>query len=219
MTLYLYVSAMYSSVLCEVNHAVRPKRSPRAPFHKRRAKTWPLHRPSLRTCPARPPLELRVCVGVLLSGGMAPRPKDMVRLAQLKVQSYHKKFITDGCADISSSAVQMGLQIGGIVPLPTKKRLITILKGPFVDKKALQQHHHATHKRLIELYGKSTTGQCATSCVHFLRYLEHTIMQLHPGISVRVTLFSDEVAEAQGGARSAVVRAAIGADALPPPQS
>ena len=157
--------------------------------------------------------------GVLLSGGMAPRPKDMVRLAQLKVQSYHKKFITDGCADISSSAVQMGLQIGGIVPLPTKKRLITILKGPFVDKKALQQHHHATHKRLIELYGKSTTGQCATSCVHFLRYLEHTIMQLHPGISVRVTLFSDEVAEAQGGARSAVVRAAIGADALPPPQS
>ena len=153
------------------------------------------------------------------SGGMVPRPKDMVRLAQLKVQAYHKKFITDGCADICSSAVQMGLQIGGIVPLPTKKRLITILKGPFVDKKALQQHHHATHKRLIELYGKSTTGQCATSCVHFLRYLEHTIMQLHPGISVRVTLFSDEVAEAQGGARSAVVRAAIGADALPPPQS
>ena len=222
MTLYLYVSAMYSSVLCEVNHAVRPKRSPRvwAPVHKRRAKTWPLHRPSLRTCPTREAAARAACLrGVLLSGGMAPRPKDMVRLAQLKVQSYHKKFITDGCADISSSAVQMGLQIGGIVPLPTKKRLITILKGPFVDKKALQQHHHATHKRLIELYGKSTTGQCATSCVHFLRYLEHTIMQLHPGISVRVTLFSDEVAEAQGGARSAVVRAAIGADALPPPQS
>ena len=30
---------------------------------------------------------------------------------------------------------------------------------------------------------------------------------------------ADEVAEAQGGARSAVVRAAIGADGLPPPQS
>ena len=150
---------------------------------------------------------------------MAPAPRGLIKLAQIKVHSYHKKFISDGVSDICASATQMGLKTGGVVPLPTKTRLITILKGPFVDRNALQQHHHSTHKRLVELYGESTTGPDATRCVHFLRYLEHTIMQLHPGISVRVTLFSDEVPEAQGGARSAVVRAAIGADALPPPQS
>ena len=136
----------------------------------------------------------------------------MVRLCQLKVQSYHKKFITDGCTDICSSAAQMGLKISGVIPLPTKRRLFNILRGPFVDQKSQQQHHHSTHKRLIEIYGESTTGQDATTCVHFLRYLEHTIMQLHPGISVRITLFSDEVAEQQQGTTSQVVRAVTGGD-------
>lgn len=100
----------------------------------------------------------------------------------------------------------MGLKIGGIVPLPTKRRLVNILRGPFVDKKSQEQYHHSTHKRLIEIYGESTVGPDATACVHFLRYLEHTIMQLHPGISVRVTLFSSEVAEQQRPT-SEVVRA------------
>jgi len=140
---------------------------------------------------------------------LAPRPKDMVRLAQLKVQSYHPKFISDGCADITNSAKQMGLNVGATIPLPTKTRLVTIMRGPFVHKKSMEQHHHKTHKRLIELYGASSTGQDATSCVHFLRYLEHTIMQVHPGISVRVTLFSDEVAEA-APPTSDVMRAVMG---------
>ena len=127
---------------------------------------------------------------------MVPAPKDMVRLAQIKVHSYHKKFISDGCADIASSARQMGLRVSGTIPLPTKTKLFSVLRGPFVDKKSQVQFHHSTHKRLIELFGKSTTGQDASTCVHFLRYLEHTILQVHPGISVRVTLFSDEIAEA-----------------------
>ena len=103
----------------------------------------------------------------------------------------------------------MGLRMSGIIPLPTKRRLFSIMRGPFVDKKSQEQHFHATHKRLIEIYGESTTGQDATSCVHFLRYLEHTIMQVHPGISVRITLFSDEVAEQRQGAPSSAVARAI----------
>jgi small subunit ribosomal protein S10 len=148
---------------------------------------------------------------------MAPRPKGMMRLAQIKVQSYHQKFINDGCADILGSAAQMGLSTSGVIPLPTKRRLITIMKGPFVDRKALQQHHHSTHKRLIELYGASAVGQDATSTVHFLRYLEHTILRVPPGISCRVTLFSDEMAEPPpSAARSAVARAVLGDDDAPP---
>ena len=149
-----------------------------------------------------------------MASAMVPPPKGMLRLAQVKIHSYHKKFISDGCVDILSSAAQMGLKTSGIVPLPTKTRLVTLMKGPFVDRKALSQHHHSTHKRLIELYGESTTGQDATTCVQFLRYLEHTILQVHPAISVRVTLFSDEIAEAQHST-SGIVRAAMGADEEP----
>ena len=31
--------------------------------------------------------------------------------------------------------------------------------------------------------------------VHFLRYLEHTILVVHPGCSARVKLYSDELLE------------------------
>ena len=120
-----------------------------------------------------------------------------VRLAQIHLRSYHPKFIMDACKDIKSSAAHMGIQSSGIIPLPTHKRKYTVLKAPFVYSKARSQIQHDTHKRLIELYGESSTGPDATACVHFLRYLEHDIMQVHPGISVRVTLFSDELAEAK----------------------
>ena len=87
------------------------------------------------------------------------RPKNgLLRLAQIKVQGYHKKYITDGCADIIRSATDMGLAASRAIPLPNKTKLLTIMKGPFVDRKALEQWHHTTHKRLITLYGKSTTG-------------------------------------------------------------
>lgn len=121
-----------------------------------------------------------------------------IRLAQVTLQSYHPKFITDAVADIRRSAAQMGISIGGTVPLPTKTRRLTVRKATFVYKKAQASYQHDTHKRLIEFYGHAapgqaaSTGQAATNVVHFLRYLEHTILQLHPGCSSRVTLFSDE---------------------------
>lgn len=118
-----------------------------------------------------------------------------VRLAQIHLRSYHPKFITDACNDIQRSAAHMGVHTSGVIPLPTDTRRISLPKAPFVYKKAINQYQHDTHKRLIELYGASTTGQDATNVVHFLRYLEHTILELHPGCSTRVTLFSEEKTE------------------------
>ena len=128
------------------------------------------------------------------AASMVPPPKGLIRLAQIKVQAYHP-FITDGCMDILRSPPWGSRRAAACAA--GLRRLFTFLKGPFVDKKAMRHHHHSTHKRLIELYGESTLGQDATTTVHFLRYLEHDIMQVHPGISVRITLFSDELAEAR----------------------
>lgn len=118
-----------------------------------------------------------------------------VRLAQIHLRAYHPKFIADCMRDIQKSATEMGIKMSGIVPLPTHKRRYSVLKSPFVHRKSIAQLQHDTHKRLIELRGESTTGQDASRVVHFLRYLEHTIMILHPGCSTRVTLYSQEKAE------------------------
>ena len=63
--------------------------------------------------------------------------------------------------------------------LPTHKRRFNVLKAPFVYKKAVHQYQYDTHKRLIELYGQSSTGADATNVVHFLRYLEHALSDVH----------------------------------------
>ena len=38
-----------------------------------------------------------------------------------------------------------------VVPLPTKRRLFTVLKSPFVNKKSREQFSLETHKRLVVL--------------------------------------------------------------------
>jgi small subunit ribosomal protein S10 len=114
------------------------------------------------------------------------------RLAQLHLRSYHPKYLTDAVNDIRRSAEKMNIKLGGTVPLPTDKMKFSVNRSPFVHSKSKLQFQKDTHKRLIEIYGDSTTGQDATNVVHFLRYLEHTILVLHPGCSARVKLYSSE---------------------------
>lgn len=114
------------------------------------------------------------------------------RLAQLHLRSYHPKYVTDAVNDIRRSAEKMNIKLGGTVPLPTDKMKFSVNRSPFVHSKSKLQFQKDTHKRLIEIYGDSTTGQDATNVVHFLRYLEHTILVLHPGCSARVKLYSSE---------------------------
>jgi hypothetical protein len=63
------------------------------------------------------------------------------------------------------------------------------------------QFQRFTHNRLIEIYGQPgatppTLSHDATKTVHFLRYLEHTILPAHAGARAKITLFSDEVLSA-----------------------
>jgi len=37
------------------------------------------------------------------------------------------------------------------VPLPTKREIFTVLRGPHVDKKSREQFQMKTHKRLIDI--------------------------------------------------------------------
>lgn len=116
-----------------------------------------------------------------------------LRLASVALRSYHNKFLTDATADIQATAKTMGIRTSGTIPLPTKTVRITMNSAPFVFSKAKEQFQQQTHKRLIEFYGDSTTGQDATSVVHFMRYLEHNILRRHPACGGRVMLYSDEM--------------------------
>ena len=118
-----------------------------------------------------------------------------VRLCQIQWKAWAKVAAEETGADIKRSADAMGLRSSGIIRLPTRRTLWSVMRGPFVHKKSMQQYERRTHNRLIEFYGESSVSTDATKMVHFLRYFEHTILEANPGSRAKVTLFSDELLE------------------------
>jgi small subunit ribosomal protein S10 len=49
------------------------------------------------------------------------------------------------------AATTAGAKIVGPIPLPTKKRIYTVIRSPHVDKTSREQFETRTHKRLIDI--------------------------------------------------------------------
>jgi small subunit ribosomal protein S10 len=59
--------------------------------------------------------------------------------------------IDRSAADIVRTARNSGANIVGPIPLPTKKRIYTVIRSPHVDKTSREQFEIRTHKRLIDI--------------------------------------------------------------------
>jgi len=70
---------------------------------------------------------------------------------RIKMKAYDHRLIDQSAQEIVDTAIRTGARVCGPVPLPTKKELFTVLRSPFVNKKAREQFHLVTHKRLIDL--------------------------------------------------------------------
>ncbi len=70
---------------------------------------------------------------------------------RLKLKAYDHRLIDQSAQEIVDTAIRTGARVAGPVPLPTKKELYTVLRGPNIDKKSREQFHLAIHKRLIDL--------------------------------------------------------------------
>jgi len=49
-----------------------------------------------------------------------------------------------------------GAVVSGPIPLPTHKRIYTVLKSPHVNKKAREQFELCSYKRLMDIYSSSS---------------------------------------------------------------
>mmetsp|Transcript_16464 Transcript_16464/g.52832 ORF Transcript_16464/g.52832 Transcript_16464/m.52832 type:complete len:144 (+) Transcript_16464:38-469(+) len=125
------------------------------------------------------------------------------RLASIQLKGWIKQVIEAACDDVQKSTTSIGLRTSGTVRLPTERERWSVLRSPFVHKGAIDQYARLTYNRLIEIYGEGTQSHDATKTVHFLRYLEHTILPAHAGARAKVTLFSNEVRAAAPSSSSA----------------
>jgi small subunit ribosomal protein S10 len=75
---------------------------------------------------------------------------------RIKLKSYWTDLLQDTVDKITEVASTTGATIAGPVPLPTKKRVYTVLRSPHVNKKSREQFEVRTHQRLIDIKDLST---------------------------------------------------------------
>ncbi len=70
---------------------------------------------------------------------------------RIKLKSYDHELIDQSAAKIVETALRTGARISGPVPLPTKKKVVTVLRSTQVNKDSREQFEIRTHSRLIDV--------------------------------------------------------------------
>jgi small subunit ribosomal protein S10 len=75
---------------------------------------------------------------------------------RIRLKAYDHRLLDQAAGEIVEAAKRTGAKISGPLPLPTKKEIYTVLRGPTIDKKSREQFGLATHKRLIGILEPSS---------------------------------------------------------------
>jgi small subunit ribosomal protein S10 len=75
---------------------------------------------------------------------------------RINLKAHDHRLLDVSAAEIVETVQRTGAKISGPIPLPSKRELYTVLRSPFIDKKAREQFQLVTHKRLIDILEPTT---------------------------------------------------------------
>jgi small subunit ribosomal protein S10 len=75
---------------------------------------------------------------------------------RIKLKSYDYNLIDKSAEKIVKSVKATGAVVSGPIPLPTSKKVFTVLKSPHVNKKARDQYQICSYKRLMDIYSSTS---------------------------------------------------------------
>ena len=80
----------------------------------------------------------------------------MSQKVRIKIKSFDHTLVDQSAEKIVKTVKNSGAIVSGPSPLPTHKRIFTVLRSPHVNKKAREQFQLANHKRLMDIYSSSS---------------------------------------------------------------
>jgi small subunit ribosomal protein S10 len=80
----------------------------------------------------------------------------MSQKIRIKLKSYDYNLVDKSAEKIVKTVKATGAVVSGPIPLPTHKRIYTVLKSPHVNKKAREQFELCSYKRLLDIYSSSS---------------------------------------------------------------
>ena len=82
--------------------------------------------------------------------------KNMSQKIRIKLKSYDHTLVEKSADKIVKAVKATGAVVSGPIPLPTRKRIITVNRSTFVNKKSREQFELSSYKRLIDIYNANS---------------------------------------------------------------
>lgn len=80
----------------------------------------------------------------------------MSQKIRIKLKSFDHDLVDKSADRIVKTVKATGAVVSGPIPLPTRKRIFTVLRSTFVNKKAHEQFELCSYKRLIDIYSSTS---------------------------------------------------------------
>ena len=80
----------------------------------------------------------------------------MSQKIRIKLKSYDHSLVDKSADKIVKTVKATGAIVNGPIPLPTQKKIFTVLRSPHVNKKAREQFELNSFKRLLDIYSSSS---------------------------------------------------------------
>ncbi len=80
----------------------------------------------------------------------------MTQRIRIKLRSFDHNLVDKSSEKIVKTVKSTGAVVSGPIPLPTDKKIFTVLRSTNVNKKSREQFQLFTHKRLLDIYSSST---------------------------------------------------------------
>jgi small subunit ribosomal protein S10 len=74
---------------------------------------------------------------------------------RIKLKSFDYNLVDKSAEKIVKTVKSTGAVVSGPIPLPTHKRIYTVLRSPHVNKKAREQFQVCSYKRVLDIYSST----------------------------------------------------------------
>ena len=75
----------------------------------------------------------------------------MSQKIRIKLKSYDHNLVDKSAEKIVKTVKTTGAVVSGPIPLPTNKKIFTVLKSPHVNKKSREHFEATTYSRIIDI--------------------------------------------------------------------
>lgn len=76
---------------------------------------------------------------------------------RIRLKAFDYRIIDKSAKHIIDTAIRSGAQVVGPIPLPTDRKVTTVLRSPNIDKDSREQFEIRVHKRLLDVVNPTTS--------------------------------------------------------------